>query len=130
MTPVYAYATELDDPAKDQSRAEDTGTLLVSPHQLAVLFFILAIGSIVDINLPPGDIQAEIFFELGKACLALNNMFISPELGTLQALYLVHTFYLHGSSRSRYSPEAGWSIIGLCARLTQRVSIRVSLLQL
>ena len=129
LTPVYAYV-ELADLMKDQPQTENVETFPISPHRLAVFFFILAIGSLVDVTLPPGNIQAEGFFELGKACLALNNMFDTPELATLQALFLVHMFCLHGSFRLRYSPEAAWSVMGLCARLTLRVSVPVGLPQL
>ncbi|KAJ8073416.1 hypothetical protein PM082_011692 [Marasmius tenuissimus] len=43
-----------------------------------------------------------------------------PDLGTLQALVLAHLYYHHGSPR--YSPEAAWSIVGLCARLVHMVN--------
>ena len=116
LTPIYAYL-ELVNSRQDQS----TEAVPISPHRLSILFFVLALGSLVDITLLPGSVQAEDFFELGKACLALNNVFVSPELGTVQALFLVHLYYHHGTSR--YSPEAAWSILGFCGRLVHAVSV-------
>ena len=123
LTPIYTYLESVD--SRQDQPAE---AVPISPHRLAILFFILAIGSLVDITLPPCSIQAEDCFELGKACLALSNVFVTPELGTLQALFLLYIYYLHGNPR--YSPETGWSILGLCTRLVHRVSVRAGLLDL
>ncbi|KAL0069011.1 hypothetical protein AAF712_004004 [Marasmius tenuissimus] len=113
LTPVYAYI-ESNPFQKDLPQVEGAKVLPISAHRLAILFFVLAIGSLVDLSLPPGSVQAEGFFELGKACLALNSVFVMPDLGTLQALVLAHLYYHHGSPR--YSPEAAWSIVGLMCK--------------
>ena len=127
LGPVYTYMEAVNS-RQDQPYAENVEALPISPHRLAILFFVLAIGSLVDINLPLGSTQAEDYFELGKACLALTDVFVMPELGTLQALFLAHLYYHHGSPR--YSPEAAWSIMGLCVRLVHTVSVHASLLDL
>ncbi|KAJ8076442.1 hypothetical protein PM082_000865 [Marasmius tenuissimus] len=113
LTPIYAYIE-----FKLTHRAELA--VPISPHRLAVLFLVLATATLVDPSIPPFSTEARDFFDLGKACLSLDDILESSELATLQALCLTGYFYNQGGPR--YSPEAPWCIKGLCTSLVYRVS--------
>ncbi|KAK7686316.1 hypothetical protein QCA50_010540 [Cerrena zonata] len=87
------------------------------PHRLAVLYFILAVGALVDLTLPACNVEAEKYFQLGRAALSLRSIFDSPEIETVQAVSLLAA-YQSACSR-RYSHDGAWSIISLAVKLAQ-----------
>ncbi|KAJ8076435.1 hypothetical protein PM082_000858 [Marasmius tenuissimus] len=116
LTPVYAY---IESKLTHRAPIEDEA-LPVSPHRLAVLFLVLALGTLVDPTLKPYSNDAKYFFDLGKACLSLNSVLESSELATLQAVTLTGYFFNHGGPW--YSTEAPWSLLGLCTSMVYRVN--------
>ncbi|KAF9263295.1 hypothetical protein L218DRAFT_1077293 [Marasmius fiardii PR-910] len=120
LTPVYRYVESLD-PNGSLMSDEDEDAIPISPHRLAILFFVFAIGSLLDLTIPPYSVEAENFFELGRACLSLRTVFASLEIGTVQALALASLYHSHGGPR--FSPETSWCIMGLCARLIYRLGL-------
>ncbi|KAJ8076440.1 hypothetical protein PM082_000863 [Marasmius tenuissimus] len=117
LTPVYAYIESSFHEA-NLSLVEES--IPLSPHRLAVLFLVLAIGTLLDSSIPPYNIKARDFFDLGKACLSLDDILESSEPATLQALCLTGYFLNQGGPW--HSPEAPWCIKGLCTSLVYRVS--------
>ncbi|KAK1236175.1 hypothetical protein PQX77_000584 [Marasmius sp. AFHP31] len=117
LTPVYTYIeSKLNHraPVKDEA-------IPVSPHRLAVLFLVFALGTLVDPTLEPYHVHAKCFFDLGKACLSLNSVLESSELATLQAVTLTGYFFNHGGPW--YSTEAPWSLLGLCTSMVYRLGL-------
>ncbi|KAL0579153.1 hypothetical protein V5O48_002834 [Marasmius crinis-equi] len=121
LAPLYAYIESFNS-SQSPPPIEDEDSLPISPHRLAVLFFVLAIGAQVDLASPPFSVDAENYFVLGKACLSLRSVFSSKELETVQALALASIFLNHGGPRN--SLETAWTMLGLCVKLVHRVSIR------
>ncbi|KAL0068837.1 hypothetical protein AAF712_004168 [Marasmius tenuissimus] len=118
LKPIYAYK---------ESFCSGNDLLLVegeaipaSPHRVAILFIALAIGTLTDLSVSPYSAEAQGYFDLGKACLSLKNVLGSPELETVQALALAGLYHNYGGPK--YSGEAAWSFMGLCARLAHTVS--------
>ncbi|KAK1218516.1 hypothetical protein PQX77_018842 [Marasmius sp. AFHP31] len=121
LTSVYTYIESLAPSSREGlllARVEDT-PIPTSPHRLAVLFFTLAIGTLVDSSESPYSIEAQKLFDLGKACLSLGNVLESSELATIQALVLIGVYYNHGGPW--YSPETPWTSLGLCTKLAHRM---------
>ncbi len=87
------------------------------PHLLAVLFFVLAVGSLVDLTLPACSVEAERYYQLARAALSLRSIFDSPEIETIQAVGFMAVY--HSLASSRYSVESAWSIMSLASRLPQ-----------
>ncbi|KAK7053433.1 hypothetical protein VNI00_004059 [Paramarasmius palmivorus] len=111
LGPVYRYVDQQDE---DQD-------LPVSPHRLAVLFFVFALGALVDLTIPPHSVEAENYFELARACLSLRSVFGLPEIGTVQGLALAAMYHNHGGPR--YSGETAWCLICLSAKLCQSMGL-------
>lgn len=55
-------------------------------HRLSLMFMILAIGSLVDINAPAYNIEAEKYHQLARAALFQNGLFDEPTVNAVQAL--------------------------------------------
>lgn len=87
--PRYNPITELDffetifRPMYDQSAAPSEP---LSPHNLSILFTVLAIGSLVDLEAPPHSPQAMQFYQLGRASLTLESILEEQTIPGIQAL--------------------------------------------
>jgi hypothetical protein len=86
------------------------------------MFMVLAIGSLMDTRLPAYNVEAEKYHQLARATLFQNNVFDEPNLGIVQALYLM-SFYLFFSDRHGKSGGSRWAITGMAARIAQSVSL-------
>lgn len=54
------------------------------PHELAMLFAILAIGCLADLSRPPYDIEAQHYYRIGRATLALQPVLREHSLTTVK----------------------------------------------
>lgn len=93
--PVNADASS---PNSDKSY-EDVDVNAYSPHALATLFFIYALGALLDLNLPPYNAEAEHYYQLGRAALSLSSIFDSPQIDTIQAIGLMATYHTTGGKK-------------------------------
>lgn len=116
LSPVYKYLKERQDPISDASH-------YVSPHKLAVLFMIFALGALVDLTLPPYSAEAESYFHLSRAALSLRSVFDSPEMATVQAIVLMASY--HSLGGRKYTMDSCWSLISFGAKLSQSVRFKV-----
>jgi hypothetical protein len=58
----------------------------VLSHRLSLMFMVLAIGSLVDTNVPAYSIEAEKYHQLARAALFTNGLFDEPTINAVQAL--------------------------------------------
>lgn len=58
----------------------------VDPQYLALLFIILAIGSLHNLELPPNDPSADEYLELSKRCLAKADFLTRSNIAGIQTL--------------------------------------------
>ncbi|KAJ7151794.1 hypothetical protein C8R43DRAFT_924043 [Mycena crocata] len=98
-----------------------------SVHELAVLYIVFALAALVDLTLPPYNAEAEHYFDLGRAALAVRSVFDAPEIATVQALVLVSVFYSHGGPR--FSLESAWTTISMASSLCQTMGLHRGRLQ-
>jgi hypothetical protein len=107
LSPIYKAI-------KDTQRTGSRLIQSISPHRSAVLFFVLALGALVDLTLEPcestcsislfdrrrlnvllftlDNAESETYYHLGCACLSLRSVFDSPEVYTVQAVALMAAF--------------------------------------
>ncbi|KAJ4473795.1 hypothetical protein J3R30DRAFT_3406645 [Lentinula aciculospora] len=67
----------------------DDSTMFEDPlvsHNLAILFFVIALGALLDLEGPAHSSEAKWYYQLGKAALALESVLDSCSLSTIQAL--------------------------------------------
>ncbi|KAH9935858.1 uncharacterized protein BXZ73DRAFT_45387 [Epithele typhae] len=85
-------------------------------HQLALMFMVLAIGSLMDITRPAYNIEAEKYHQLARAALFQSPIFEEPTLAAVQTLYLM-AFYLFLSERHGSGVGSRWAFMGLAVKL-------------
>ncbi|KAJ7168672.1 fungal-specific transcription factor domain-containing protein [Mycena filopes] len=93
----------------------------ITTQKMAVLILIFALGSLVDLTLPPYNSDADAFFDLGIAAMSIQPVFESPTVATIQALTLIASYHAHGGAR--FSMDAAWSTISLATNISQRLGL-------
>lgn len=118
LIPIYNCKK---DPTKTTYIRGDSDEEGKIPHLLAVLFFVFALGSLLDLTLPPCSPEAELYYRLGRSALSLRSIFDSQEIETVQAL--IHMGEYHSLCTQRWSLESAWRIISLASKIAQSVSV-------
>ncbi|KAF9072624.1 fungal-specific transcription factor domain-containing protein [Rhodocollybia butyracea] len=95
--------------------------LFVGSHRLAVLFFVLALGALLDLEKQPHSAEARWYHSLGRAALALAPVLDSPSCFTIQSLVLMSHYMLLDDDVH----EARWPIMGLATKLSQNVGLHI-----
>ncbi|KXN89389.1 hypothetical protein AN958_05762 [Leucoagaricus sp. SymC.cos] len=115
----YTPITELDffetvfRPMYDQSVAPAEP---ISAHNLSVLFMVLAMGSLLDLEAPPLSPQSMQYYQLGRASLALDSVLEEQSIPGIQALLLMcHFMFLSEMGSPR------WVIMGIIVKMAQSV---------
>ncbi|KAG2366345.1 hypothetical protein BDR07DRAFT_1449403 [Suillus spraguei] len=85
-----------------------------SPHDLALLFSVLAVGALVDPALPQYNAEARHYHRLARAALCLQSVFLERSMATLQALHLMSVYY--GMSGIESNAELCYSFLNLAAQ--------------
>ena len=105
------------------------------PHDLALLFIVLAIGSLL--SSPPSsspntatasaNALGEHYHQISRAALALQPVLEKPSIVTIQALHLLSIYNAMSGSdlNSETSMEMTWSLVTLSAHLSQTVNYLV-----
>ncbi|KAJ7283756.1 fungal-specific transcription factor domain-containing protein [Mycena rebaudengoi] len=93
----------------------------VSPHKIAVLFMLFALGALVDLTLDPNSIESDHYYHASRAALALRSVFDSPEMATVQAVLLMSSYHQIGARE--YTMESSWSLICLGSKLAQSLGL-------
>lgn len=124
MLPMI-YNLPSSSPASGEEQAR-TG-----PHDLALLFIVLAIGSLLSSPASSSPSNAatasanalgEHYHQISRAALALQPVLEKPSIVTIQALHLL-SIYNGMSSNSEMSMEMTWSLVTLSAHLSQTIGL-------
>lgn len=89
------------------------------PHDLALLFSVLAVGALVDPTLPPYNAEARHYHRLARAALCLQSVFLERSMATLQALHLMSVYY--GMSGIESNAELCYSFLNLAAQAALQI---------
>lgn len=116
LTPIYNVKKARDD-------VNSEATTHISAHKMAVLFMIFASGALVDLTLPPYNVEAESYHQYARAALSMRSIFDSPAIETVQAVVLMA--YHHNNAGKRYTSDSVWTLMSLGAKLAQSVSGKV-----
>jgi hypothetical protein len=91
-----------------------TGDASIAPsaHRLALLFMLLAVGTLVCPELPHRSPSADRFHQLGRAALFGSRVVDEPTIEGIQALHLMSIYMsLHDSATSNTS-NVRWNLAG------------------
>ena len=99
-------AVRLDAGSSPGSDFDDghSNTQRSAPHALASLYFIFALGALLDLERAPFNSDAERFCDLGRAGLSLRSVYESANMDTVQAMGLMATY--HALAGKKYSRDS------------------------
>ncbi|KAJ6573486.1 hypothetical protein DFH09DRAFT_916018 [Mycena vulgaris] len=110
--------------APEGNAEELNGDAAATPHALATLFFVFALGALLDLQLPPYNTEAERFYGAGRAALGLRAVYDSPLVDTVRAIGLMATY--HSLAGKNYSRDSAWCLMSIAAKLAQSVRPGIS----
>ncbi|KAF5316353.1 hypothetical protein D9619_006856 [Psilocybe cf. subviscida] len=113
-----AGAPEMSSEEFDRNTADITSNI---PHSLATLYFVFALGSLLDLNLKPFNGEAEKYYDLGRASLSLRTVYDSPNMFSVKALGLMATY--HSLAGRKYSRDSAWCVMSFAAKLAQSIGL-------
>ncbi|KAG2136039.1 fungal-specific transcription factor domain-containing protein [Suillus clintonianus] len=89
------------------------------PHDLALLFSVLAIGALVDPALPPYNAEARHYQRMARAALCLQSVFSERSVVTLKVLHLMSVYY--GMSGVESNLELCYSLLNLAGQAALQI---------
>ncbi|KAI5122510.1 hypothetical protein M0805_001418 [Coniferiporia weirii] len=111
---VYPYASA--DSPSDVETDRDTGSY--ESHRLALLYIVLAVGILVNLERPSHDTSAARYFQLSKAALSLDSILEEPSPMAIQALVIMcHYMFLNDVDTQR------WTLMGTVIKLAQSIGL-------
>ncbi|KAJ7594322.1 fungal-specific transcription factor domain-containing protein [Mycena floridula] len=114
----YTPITEMEYHESIFRRVYDAEHEAVESHSIAVLFFILATGTLLDLDLPAHNPESTRYYQLGRAALAIDSIFDEQSIPAIQALLLMcHFMFLNDIEGPR------WAVMGLVVKLAQSAGL-------
>ncbi|KAF8077997.1 hypothetical protein FPV67DRAFT_1557423 [Lyophyllum atratum] len=95
------------------------------PHDLALMLIVLGIGTLVDLNLPPYSLEAQHYYRLSRAALALQPVLGEQSVVTIKVLHLMSIY--NGMSGKESNLEQSYALLDLASQVALRVHIDPSL---
>ena len=91
------------------------------PHDLALLFIVMAIGALVCHE--PSKALGEHYYQISRVAISLQPVLEKPSIVTIQTLYLMSIYNAMSGSdiKSETSMEMTWSLVTLASHLSQTV---------
>ncbi|EIW58718.1 uncharacterized protein TRAVEDRAFT_149071 [Trametes versicolor FP-101664 SS1] len=87
-------------------------------HQLAVLCFVFALGTLLDLEKPSLSAEAMHYYQLGRAALSVDSVLESQSIPAIQAVILMcHYMFLSFVESPR------WALMGLAVKLAQSLGL-------
>ncbi|KAI0272646.1 fungal-specific transcription factor domain-containing protein [Gloeopeniophorella convolvens] len=84
----------------------------IQSHRIAVVYMMLAIGALLDLDAPSHSDDATHYFQLGRAALSVDSIFEEQSIPAIQALLLMsHYMFLADIDGPR------WALMGLVVKL-------------
>jgi len=90
----------------------------IDSHRLAVVFMVLALGMLLDLDLPALSAQAMQYYQLGRTALSLDSILECQSIPAIQALLLMCHFMFFS-----FIDGPRWALMGLAVKLAQSVGL-------
>ncbi|KDQ19099.1 hypothetical protein BOTBODRAFT_483871 [Botryobasidium botryosum FD-172 SS1] len=82
-------------------------------HQLALVYMVFALGTLIDLDLPPFHPDAEHYHQLARAALALDSQ--GTSIMAVQALILMA--YFNQLTDKKNGPGLSWMVMGIAVKM-------------
>ncbi|KAH8826487.1 hypothetical protein DL96DRAFT_1806337 [Flagelloscypha sp. PMI_526] len=118
LTPMYKY---LEDSSYD-SNLPILSTPF-RPHRCAVAFFTFALGAWLDLNQEHYWVEADRYYQIGLSCLSMQSLFYSPEVASVEALFLLSYYHELRGAASTSTTSPSWIILSLASKISQGLGL-------
>lgn len=98
---------------------KSSGRSRYGPHDLALLFSVLAVGALVDPTLPPFNAEARHYQRLARAALCLQSVLSERSMVTIQVLHLMSMYY--GMSGIESNAELCYSFLNFAGQVALQI---------
>ncbi|KAF8892927.1 hypothetical protein BD779DRAFT_1609955 [Infundibulicybe gibba] len=95
------------------------------PHDLALMLIVLGIGTLVDLDLPPYSLEAQHYYQLSRAALALQPVLGEQSMVTIKVLHLMSIY--NGMSGKETNLEQSYNLLDFAGQVALRVNIDPSM---
>ncbi|KAF5384413.1 hypothetical protein D9615_003300 [Tricholomella constricta] len=93
------------------------------PHDLALVLIVLGIGVLVDLNLPPYSLEAQHYYRLSRAALALQPVLGEQSVVTIKVLHLMSIY--NGMSGKESNLEQSYALLDLASQVALRIGFHI-----
>ncbi|KAH8825544.1 hypothetical protein DL96DRAFT_117321 [Flagelloscypha sp. PMI_526] len=93
------------------------------PHRCAIVFFVFAIAAWMDLTKKQYWVEADRYFQIGLSCFSMQSIFYSPEVATVQALFLLVSYNQLRGAASTATLSPGWTILSLACKISQGLGL-------
>ncbi|KAH8795154.1 fungal-specific transcription factor domain-containing protein [Flagelloscypha sp. PMI_526] len=118
LTPMYRY---LEDSSHDNNLPIPSTPF--RPHRCAVGFFTFALGAWLDLNQEHYWVEADRYFQIGMLCLSMQSLFYSPEVASVEALFLLTYYHELRGAASTSTTSPSWTILSLASKISQGLGL-------
>ncbi|KAH8828799.1 fungal-specific transcription factor domain-containing protein [Flagelloscypha sp. PMI_526] len=118
LSPVYKYLKD-----SHTNPSIPIPSIIIRPHRCAVIFLALAIGAWLDLTQEHYWIEAERYFRIGMACLSMQSLLFSPEVASVQALFLLIIYSELRGAASTTTMSPSWTILSLACKVAQGLGL-------
>ncbi|EDR10520.1 uncharacterized protein LACBIDRAFT_317008 [Laccaria bicolor S238N-H82] len=93
------------------------------PHDLALLLIVLGIGCLVDLKLRPFNLEAQHYYQLARATLALQSVLAERSVVTIKVLHLMSIY--NGMSGKESNLEQSYVFLDLAGQVALQIGFHV-----
>ncbi|KAG6906781.1 hypothetical protein DXG01_012146 [Tephrocybe rancida] len=93
------------------------------PHDLALMLIVLGIGTLVDLDLQPYSLEAQHYYRLSRAALALQPVLGEQSVVTIKVLHLTSIY--HGMSGKESNLEQSYALLDLASQVALRIGFHI-----
>ncbi|KAF9078563.1 hypothetical protein BDP27DRAFT_1440995 [Rhodocollybia butyracea] len=93
------------------------------PHDLALLFTVLAIGVLVDMDMEPYSLEAQHFYHLARAATVLQPILTEPSVVTIKVLHLMSIH--NGLSGQESNLEQSYALLNLAGQVSTKIGFHI-----
>ncbi|KAK0484537.1 hypothetical protein IW261DRAFT_1457256 [Armillaria novae-zelandiae] len=93
------------------------------PHDLALMLAVLGIGALVDLKLQPYNLEAQHYYRLAQAALALQPVLSEQSIVSVKVLHLMSIY--NGMSGKEGNLERSYALLCLASQVALRIGCHI-----
>ncbi|KAK0205495.1 hypothetical protein DFS33DRAFT_1328864 [Desarmillaria ectypa] len=93
------------------------------PHDLALMLAVLGIGALVDLKLQPYNLEAQHYYKLAQAALALQPVLAEQSIVSIKVLHLMSIY--NGMSGKESNLERSYALLSLASQVALRIGCHI-----